>query len=126
MAGDDRGQRVLVNDPTGEIYGCGPVYRWGGAPDHLMTRRQLAAAGLRKGGADPVAEMRKWTKGWFVAYLYDSTICPQRRPWTPAKQRAVETAARAKTRCRDCGDPINPHTGDCGTCHAPQDLEIAA
>lgn len=34
----------VISDPTGEVYGF-PTYRWGDAPRHLMTRRQLAEAG---------------------------------------------------------------------------------
>jgi hypothetical protein len=116
---------VVVSDPTGERYGF-PTYRWGDAPKHLMTRRQLAAAGLRKGGQDPVAVMRHYTEGWQVAYLYDSRTAPQRRPWTAAKQAAVQKAADAKNKCRACGDPIDPHTDACVSCETPRTLERAA
>lgn len=119
----------VISDPTGEVHGF-PTYRWGDAPKHLMTRRQLAEAGLRKNRQDPVAVMRKYANGWLVAYLYDSTKAAARRPWTDAKQAAVQKAADAKRKCKDCGDPINPHTGYCVTCVAdltePQDLERAA
>lgn len=116
----------VISDPPGEVYGF-PTYRWGDAPRHLMTRRQLAEAGLRKNRQDPVAVMRIYVEGWQVAYLYDSTCAAPRRPWTAAKQAAVQKAADAKRKCRDCDDPINPHTGYCVTCVTDlSDLERAA
>jgi hypothetical protein len=115
----------VVSDPTGEVYGF-PTYRWGDAPAHLMTRRQLAAAGKRKNGQSPVAEMRKYVEGWHVAYLYDVNKAAPKRPWTDAKQAAVLKAAAARTRCRTCGDPIDPHTGECVTCVPAFTLERAS
>lgn len=115
----------VVSDPTGEVYGF-PTYRWGDAPKHLMTRRELAKAGLRKNGQDPVAEMRKYVGGWQVAYLYDSTKAATKRPWSAAKQAAVQKAADAKNKCRACGDPIDPHTGECVTCVPAFTLERAS
>lgn len=119
----------VISDPTGERYGF-PTYRWGDAPKHLMTRRELAKAGLRKGGQDPVAVMRHYVEGWQVAYLYDSHTALPRRPWTPARQAAVQKAADAKRKCGACCDPINPNTGECVTCGtpriAPQELETAS
>lgn len=108
----------VVSDPTGEIYGF-PTYRWGDAPSHLMTRRQLSGKGLRKGGQDPVAVMRHYVNGWQVAYLYDSTTCPDKRPWTDAKQRAVQKAADAKKICRACGNRLAyvPRNFECEPCH---------
>jgi hypothetical protein len=84
-----------------------------------MTRRQLAAKGLRKGGQDPVAVMRHYAEGWHIAYLYDSTTCPARRPWTDAKQAAVQKAADAKKKCRTCGTQLDyvPRDYTCEPCH---------
>jgi hypothetical protein len=96
---------LIINDPTGERYGF-PTYRWGDAPSHLMTRRQLAAAGLRKGGQDPVAELRDYVGAWHRAYLYDSRTALPRRPWTPAKQAAVLKAAAARKKCRGCATQL--------------------
>jgi hypothetical protein len=108
----------VVSDPTGEIYGF-PTYRWHDAPDHLMTRRQLSEAGLRKGGQDPVAVMRHYAEGWQVAYLYDSTTAAKKRPWTPAKQAAVQAAADSKKFCRACGELLGyvPRNYTCEPCH---------
>lgn len=108
----------IISDPTGEVYGF-PTYRWGDAPRHLMTRRELAAAGKRKNGQSPVAEMRHYVGGWQVAYLYDSRQAAPRRPWTPAKQRAVQAAADAKKVCRSCGDQLTyvPRDYTCEPCH---------
>lgn len=108
----------VISDPTGELYGF-PTYRWHDAPSYLMTRRQLAAAGLRKNGQSPVAEMRRYVGGWLVAYLYDSRQAAPRQPWTPARQAAVETAAAAKRRCGGCGRALDyiPRRGeDCFAC----------
>jgi hypothetical protein len=107
----------VVSDPTGEVYGF-PTYRWGDAPEHLMTRRQLTKAGLRKGGQNPVAEMRIYAEGWQVAYLYDSRTAPKRRPWTPAKQVAVQKAADSRKWCGTCRRWVGyvPHHGECNTC----------
>lgn len=110
--------RPVVSDPTGEVYGF-PTYRWGDAPAHLMTRRQLSAAGKRKNRQDPVAEMRHYVGGWHVAYLYDSRIAAPKRPWTAAKQAAVQKAADAKKVCRTCGDRLDyvPRDHTCELCH---------
>lgn len=99
---------VVLPDPTGARYGM-PTYPWGQAPTHLATRRQLARQGLRKNGHDPVAQLlrprRRRPYQPLRAYLYDTRTAAPRRPWTPAKQAAVLTAARARRRC----------TGPCGT-----------
>lgn len=108
----------VISDPTGERYGF-PTYRWGDAPEHLMTRRQLGKAGLRKNGQSPVAEMRRYEGGWLVAYLYDSKLAADRRPWTDNKQAAVQAAADAKKKCPSCHarlDYIPRAGGDCWTC----------
>lgn len=110
--------KPITSDPTGEVYGF-PTYRWGDAPKYLMTRRALSKAGLRKGGQDPVAVMRHYDTGWQVAYLYDSTKAAKKRPWTPAKQRAVQAAADAKKVCRACYQLLDyvPRGHMCEACH---------
>jgi hypothetical protein len=112
------GLKPITSDPTGEVYGF-PTYRWGDAPAHLMTRRQLSAKGLRKNGQDPVAVMRHYAGGWQVAYLYDSTKAADKRPWTEAKQAAVQTAADSKKFCRACGELLGyvPRQYTCEPCH---------
>jgi hypothetical protein len=109
--------KPIISDPTGEVYGF-PTYRWGDAPKHLMTRRELSRAGLRKGGQDPVAVMRHYDTGWQVAYLYDSTTAAKKRPWTDAKQRAVQTAADAKKFCLACYELLDyvPRDHTCELC----------
>jgi hypothetical protein len=112
--------KTIVNDPTGETYGF-PTYRWGSAPKYLLTRRGLAAAGLRKNGRDPVAQMlrpRGRGKPPLVAYLYDSEEAAPRRPWTPAKQAAVQKAADSRKWCTSCESKISyvPRDGVCETC----------
>ncbi len=111
--------RPTITDPTGEQHNGVPTYRWNDAPSYLMTRRQLAAKGLRKGGQDPVAVMRWYDNGWQVAYLYDSTTARPRRPWTAAKQAAVQKAADAKKTCRGCGSRLDyvPRDYTCEPCH---------
>lgn len=124
----------IINDPTGERYGF-PTYRWGQAPAHLMTRRQLAAAGLRKAGQDPVAEMRDYVGAWHRAYLYDSRLALPRRAWTPARQAAVQKAADSRKYCPACrgwlGYVPPPDQVDCPACNparwtVPAELEPAA
>lgn len=123
---------VVINDPTGEIYGF-PTYRWHCAPKHLMTRRGLSKAGLRKNGHDPVAQMlrprrgSKAGRGPLTAYLYDSRQAAPKRPMTPNKIAAVHTAARAKRRCENCG-PIDyiPRHGVCEDCREAEPHRYAA
>jgi hypothetical protein len=111
---------AIMTDLTGEVYGM-PTYPWGLAPKHLATRRQLAAQGLRKGGHDPVAQMlrpRRKGRPPLIAYLYDTETAVARRPWTPAKQVAVQKAADSRKVCHDCGTRLGyvPHFGVCNTC----------
>ncbi|MFE6925925.1 DNA translocase FtsK [Nocardia sp. NPDC057663] len=77
------------------------TYPWRAAPPHLMTRRQLRAAGLAPGGAQPVAVMVRETKRrgkarriW--AALFDSTVAPPKREATPAQLEAVAKAVRGR------------------------------
>lgn len=114
------GLRPIVSDPTGERYDGVPTYRWGDAPPHLMTRRMLAAAGLRKNGQSPVAEMRRYVGGWQVAYLYDRNMAAPRRPWTSAKQAAVQAAADSKKWCRSCNRQLDyvPQDFTCERCRS--------
>ncbi|MFD4444385.1 RRQRL motif-containing zinc-binding protein [Nocardia sp. NPDC058519] len=77
------------------------TYPWRAAPPHLMTRRQLRAAGLAPGGAQPVAvmvrETRRRGRGRRIwAALFDSTQAPPKRVATPAQLTAVEKAVRGR------------------------------
>jgi hypothetical protein len=67
----------------------------------------------------PVAEMRRYANGWQVAYLYDSKMAAPRRPWTAARQAAVQAAADAKKWCRGCGERLDyvPRDFTCNPCH---------
>jgi len=95
---------------------------YGLAPENLATYRQLAAAGLRPGGAQPVAELA-WRHGrtWRIAYLYDVKTAKPQRPMTPAKKVALAKALLAKRTCPDChrdaGYVIPTSLGVCVTCH---------
>lgn len=97
-------------------------FRYGLAPQGLATYRQLAAAGLRPGGAQPVAELA-WRHGstWRIAYLYDVAAAKPQRPMTAAKRTALAKAMRAKRTCpacrRDAGYVIPTSLGVCVDCH---------
>lgn len=105
-----------------------PVYRYRLAPPGLMTRRQLRAAGLRPGGAGPVAELRWRSRkaraagGWRAAYLYDAARALPVRPMTPGRWRAVAAALRARRTCPACGADrgyvIPSSLGTCVPCAA--------
>ncbi|MBB5918961.1 hypothetical protein BJY24_007894 [Nocardia transvalensis] len=71
------------------------LYDWRTAPAHLMTRRQLRAAGLRPGGQQPVAWVPvEWRGRTQYAGLYDSRRAAPKRIATPAQLRAVAKAIR--------------------------------
>jgi hypothetical protein len=77
------------------------TYPWRAAPPHLMTRRQLRAAGLAPGGAQPVAVMvrettRRGKARRIWAALFDSTAAPPKREATPAQLEAVAKAVRGR------------------------------
>ena len=96
-----------------------PVYRYRLAPDGLMTRRQLRAAGLRPGGNDPVAEIR-WLRGRRFALLYDTTRAPSVRPMTTGRWRSHAAMMRARRTCPACrtdrGYVIPRSLGCCWPC----------
>jgi hypothetical protein len=73
------------------------TYRWGLAPAHLKTRRQLRAAGLCPNRKAPVALLVRESRGrrlW--AYLFDIRQATPRRPATPAQLEALARATRAR------------------------------
>lgn len=98
---------AITLDPTGEVYGL-PTFPWEQAPEGLATRRQLSARGLRPGGQSPAAQIvrprRRRPAQPLVAYLYRVDQAAPKRPFTPAKQAAVRTAARSRQVCAGpCG-----------------------
>lgn len=106
--------RARFHDPAGERYGL-PSYPLGMAPPHLLTRRQLDAAGLRPGrqGAQAQAlwrSRRHGTSGVRATYLYDVRLALPKRA-VSGKSRAV------RRRCPGClNDPGNVlpcRRGDC-------------
>lgn len=100
------------------------AYRFGLAPAGLATRRQLGEAGLRPGGAQPVAEL-SWRHGRSrrIAYLYDIAVAVPKRAMTAAKTAALDKAMRARRICpscrRDAGYCIPRSLGRCVECHDP-------
>jgi hypothetical protein len=82
-----------------------PTYRYQMAPLGLATRRQLRAKGLRPGGQDPVAQI-VWRRGRRVAYLYRVALAVAVRPMTPARERALAAAMRARRTCPECGQDV--------------------
>jgi hypothetical protein len=119
---------VRFLDPDGDRYGL-PTWPWRMAPDHLATRRQLAAMGLRPTG-EPVAQLmwrsRRSATGVRTAALYHLADTVLRTPPT-ARQRAQLAAARARLRIcpgchQDAGYVIPAHLGVCLDCHDRTDL----
>ncbi|MFG2599545.1 RRQRL motif-containing zinc-binding protein [Streptomyces sp. NPDC048445] len=100
-----------------------PCYRWRLAPDGLATRRQLRALGLRPGGQDVVAELRRPRRRRepLVAYLYRVDRAKPVRPMTPGRRAALAAAMRARRTCPTCrldaGYCIPVSLGMCVTCH---------
>lgn len=94
--------RARYEDPDGCRYGI-PTYPWRSAPDGLATRRQLADAGLRPGGQEPVAQImwRQWRRD-AVAYLYAVAAAKPKRTPTPAQLVAVGLALKARRTCPSC------------------------
>lgn len=87
-----------------------PVHEHGTAPAHLLTRRQLRAAGLRPGGHDPVATLRCRRCAYRPlrqctrpAALYDSRLAAPRRVPTLAQEEALDRAMAARQSCQQCG-----------------------
>ncbi|WP_280367255.1 RRQRL motif-containing zinc-binding protein [Nocardia wallacei] len=72
-----------------------PTFRWRMAPQHLRTRRQLAAEGLRPNGQDIAGKVPFRRHGReYVAYLFDVGKSAPKRPATPAQLAALEKATR--------------------------------
>ncbi|WP_103529707.1 RRQRL motif-containing zinc-binding protein [Streptomyces sp. SM12] len=87
-----------------------PRYEHGTTPEFLMTFRQLAAAGLRPGGHDPVAVLRCRRCAYHPtrectrpAALYDSRRALPKRTPTLAQEAALDSAMAARQTCQQCG-----------------------
>lgn len=75
-----------------------PVYQWRCAPDHLRTRRQLAAQGLRPNGQDIAGRVERPRRRGepLTAYLYDIRLAAAKREASPAQLVALERATRER------------------------------
>jgi hypothetical protein len=99
-------------------------FKFGLAPAGLATRRQLAEAGLRPGGKQPVAQLT-WRHGRTqrIAYLYDIAVAVPKRAMTARKSEALAKAMLARRTCptcrRDAGYCIPRSLGMCVECHDP-------
>lgn len=93
---------IIAADPDLAVPTDYPAFRWLCAPVGLGTRRQLAARGLRPGGAQPVARI-VWRRGrrWAALYVIHHAV-PKRTP-TPAQLAALDRAMQARRTCRTCG-----------------------
>ncbi|MER6826564.1 RRQRL motif-containing zinc-binding protein [Streptosporangium sp. NPDC000563] len=116
--------RARFWDPAGVKHAI-PTYPWRLAPAHLLTRRQLTAAGLRPGGQGVQAQImwasrRHGAPGVRVAYLYDVRFALPKRTATPAQLVALDKANAARRTCpvcgRDAGYVLPRHLGTCLDC----------
>ncbi|WP_052281255.1 RRQRL motif-containing zinc-binding protein [Nocardia vulneris] len=80
-------------DPDGARHGL-PTWPWGLAPQHLRTRRQLAADGRRPGGESEgqVLRARGGSRGPLKAYLYDADSAVPKRVPSDAQLEALRLA----------------------------------
>ncbi|MGW4421927.1 RRQRL motif-containing zinc-binding protein [Streptosporangium sp. NPDC004631] len=124
--------RARFWDPTGAKYGI-PTYPWRMSPAHLLTLRQLAAAGLRPGGQGVQAQIlwasrRHGAPGVRVAYLYDVRFALPKRTATARQLEALAKANAARRTCptcgRDAGYVLPRHLGTCLDCNGAG--EVAA
>ncbi|MFK0135288.1 RRQRL motif-containing zinc-binding protein [Streptomyces rubiginosohelvolus] len=108
-----------------------PTYRWHLAPDGLATRRQLRALGLRPGGQDVVAELRRPRRRRppLVAYLYRIDRAKPVRPMTPGRAAALAAAMTARRTCPACRTDaeycIPRSLGMCVACAFPEEQCVA-
>lgn len=97
-----------------------PTFEFRCAPQGLLTRRQLRAAGLAPGGQEPWAQL-VWRRNRRFAWLYRVDLATPKRTPTPAQLAAVEAALAARRVCAICG-PVDHtvRTSDqlCGDCYA--------
>jgi len=123
--------RAAYFDPAGPRYGGCPTWPWRCSPPPLMTRRQLAAHGLRP-GRQPIAGqvLCRGRGGIRVAYLYDVGLALPRRHPSPRHLAALDEALAARRRCpsrdSDVGYCIPRSLGECLHCHQAARLRWAA
>lgn len=116
---------MRFHDPGGDRFGI-PTFPYRLAPDHLATRAQLRALGLRP-TADPVAQLawrghpaRRSGAGYRTAALYHLAHTQLADPPSPGRLAQL-AAARARRRlCPAChtlaGYVIPARYGHCLTC----------
>jgi hypothetical protein len=121
---------VAFWDPAGTRYGI-PTYPWRQAPEHLATRRQLAARGLRPGGQHVQAQILWRTRGGAIrrAYLYEvARALPKRTP-THAQRAALDKALAARRTCPRChtdrGYVLPRRIGACNECADAWEFDAA-
>jgi hypothetical protein len=99
--------RLVLSQPDANP----PLYAWGSAPEHLRTRAQLRAAGLRPGrqGVQALlvwhsrAARPKLANGTRYAYLYDKRLARPRLNVSAAHAAAAAKATAARRVCGRCG-----------------------
>ncbi len=100
-----------------------PTWRWRCAPVGLLTRRQMRAAGLAPGGAQPVGQV-VCRGGRRRAWLYDRTELVAKRVASPAQLVALGKAMAARRWCptcrRDVGYCVPTSLGECAACAFPE------
>ncbi len=126
--------RAAFFDPAGKRYGI-PTWPWRMAPPHLLTRRQLTAAGLRPGGQGVQAQIlwrskRHGAPGVRAAYLYDIRFALPKRTATARQLEALAKANAARRTCPDCkkdaGYVLPRHLGTCLDCaYGPTEADAA-
>ncbi len=112
--------RREFHDPAGERFGI-PTYAWRMAPEGLLTRRQLAARGLRPGGQEVKAQILWRRRGGIgVAYLYAVELAKPKRTPSAAQLAALDRALAARRTCPSCrkdvGYVLPRHLGVCLAC----------
>lgn len=99
--------RSVMPDPDANP----PVYPWRGAPEHLATRSQLKAMGLRP-GRQPVQALVLWPSrrggrprvdGYRYAQLYRTDLARPRIAMTERRAAALAAALAARMTCPCCG-----------------------
>ncbi|WP_338741948.1 RRQRL motif-containing zinc-binding protein [Actinomadura luteofluorescens] len=122
-------------DPTGARHGL-PTWPWRMAPEHLRTRRQLAAEGLRPGGQEIAGQVlwhsRRYNApgGVRAAYLYDVRLALPKRVPSERQRAALGKALAARRFCptcrRDVGYVLPRHLGECLNCAGETGAEVLA
>ncbi|WP_173083475.1 RRQRL motif-containing zinc-binding protein [Phytohabitans rumicis] len=118
---DYKGFFLEFYDPDGKRFGF-PTFPYHCAPDGLVTRRQLRAAGLRPAGQPVIAQILwRHKKNTRHAYLYRRDLAKPKRVATPAQLAAVAKALIARRTCPTCeqvkGYYIPRRSGECLDCN---------